>query len=173
MGALPPPRLMVARPLAVALLALALARCDPAAPTASLEGCDGQRYPSLAATPYVLPFPVGTRYRMNLGNCSGAHPYHGPDSPDRYAYDFGMSIGTLITASRAGHVVHVVESGRDGSHPNNLVVVDHGDGTFAQYMHLTRDGGRRGGRRRGRARRPHRAERGTRASRATPTSTSS
>ena len=29
---------------------------------------------------------------------------------------------------------------KTGSHPNNLVVVDHGDDTFAQYMHLTQDG---------------------------------
>jgi murein DD-endopeptidase MepM/ murein hydrolase activator NlpD len=37
-------------------------------------------------------------------------------------------------------VVQVEESGVDGDFPNNLVVVDHGDGTFAQYMHLTENG---------------------------------
>ena len=101
-------------------------------------GCDGQTYDTVADTPYVLPFPDGAAYRMNLGNCASS--FHSPGSPDRYAYDFGMPIGTLITAARAGRVVHVVESGEDGGHPNNLVVVDHGDGTFAQYMHLTQSG---------------------------------
>lgn len=107
-------------------------------PPTGLIGCDGQRYAPPEASAYVLPFPVGEAYRMNLGNCSSS--YHGPDRPDRYAYDFAMDIGTPLAAARAGRVVHVVESGRDGSNPNNLVVVDHGDGTFAQYMHLTYQG---------------------------------
>ncbi|KAG1654379.1 23S rRNA pseudouridine(2604) synthase [Nymphon striatum] len=45
-------------------------------------------------------------------------------------------------ASREGKVVHIEESGNDFNHPNNLVVVQHGDNTYAQYMHLTRDGAR-------------------------------
>lgn len=102
-------------------------------------GCDGQGYPLLSETPYVLPYPVGESYTMNLGNCSSS--YHAPQYPDRYAYDFGMPIGSTITASRAGTVVHVVSNGYDGdTNTNNLVVIDHGDGTFAQYMHLTHDG---------------------------------
>lgn len=51
-----------------------------------------------------------------------------------------MRIGTLITAPRVSTVVHVEQSGEDYGFPNNLVVVDHDDGTFAHYMHLTRDG---------------------------------
>jgi hypothetical protein len=101
-------------------------------------GCDGQVYTDAAASPYVLPYPPSVAYAMPLGNCSRS--FHGPDQPDRYAYDFAMPIGSTITAARAGRVVHVVESGQDYGFPNNLVVVDHGDGTFAQYMHLTRDG---------------------------------
>ncbi|WP_420454979.1 M23 family metallopeptidase [Rubrivirga sp.] len=97
-------------------------------------GCDGRTY----ATGYVLPFPVGAAYRMTLGNCSST--YHGPGEADQYAYDFAMRIGTPITAARAGRVVHVEARGADGGFPNNLVVVDHGDGTFAQYMHLTQNG---------------------------------
>ena len=128
----------------IAVLAVALAfapACDeasrPAGPS-DVVGCDGQRYPDRATSPYVLPFPAGAAYRMNLGNCSRS--FHAAGTPDRYAYDFGMRIGETITASRPGRVVHVEESGLDGRHPNNLVVVDHGDGTFAQYMHLTHDG---------------------------------
>jgi murein DD-endopeptidase MepM/ murein hydrolase activator NlpD len=52
-----------------------------------------------------------------------------------------MSVGTLVTASRAGTVVRVVEAGSDfDSSINNLVVVAHDDGTFAEYMHLTYGG---------------------------------
>ena len=113
--------------------------CDTQTTSGSgLVGCDGQVYTAPAASPYVLPFTVGAAYTMNLGNCSVS--FHNPGSPDRYAYDFGMTIGTPITAARAGRVVHVVEIGQDGSSPNNLVVVSHGDGTFAQYMHLTENG---------------------------------
>ena len=101
-------------------------------------GCDGQRYAPVREGLYVLPFPVGTRYRMSLGNCSSS--FHGPLTPDQYAYDFVMEIGTPITASRAGTVVHVEASGRDGGFPNNLVVVRHDDDTYAQYMHLTQGG---------------------------------
>ena len=110
-------------------------------PEPGVAGCDGQRYAALEDTPYVLPFPSGTSYQMNLGNCSSS--YHAPQFPDRYAYDFGMPIGTTITAARAGRVVRVVQHGVDGdSSVNNLVVVDHNDGTYAEYMHLTNDGAR-------------------------------
>lgn len=122
----------------VLLASFASPACDPGGAPESLTGCDGQTYVAPEDSPYVLPFPVGTRYTMNLGNCSTS--FHSAGTPDRYAYDFGMDIGTSITASRAGIVVHVVENGVDGNQPNNLVVVSHGDGTFAQYMHLTQNG---------------------------------
>jgi len=129
-------------PLAMTLLATCAlfdAHDGSGESAADIFGCDGQAYAARSETPYDLPFPVGTSYRMNLGNCSTS--YHGAEYPDRYAYDFGMPIGTMITAARAGRVVRVVENGVDGSTSiNNLVVVDHGDGTFAEYMHLTNDG---------------------------------
>lgn len=129
---------MIRALLLASLLAASACDSDDSVQLSDLVGCDGERYPVPASSPYVLPFPVGEAYRMNLGNCSSS--YHSSEYPDRYAYDFGMVIGTPITASRPGRVVHVVESGRDGGGPNNLVVVDHGDGTFAQYMHLTFEG---------------------------------
>lgn len=129
---------MTARALPL-LVALGLGACaDAPLDPGPVVGCDGQRYVEAAASAYVLPFPAGEAYRMTLGNCSSS--FHSADTPDRYAYDFDMAIGTPITAARAGRVVHVEASGADGGFPNNLVVVDHGDGTVAQYMHLTRDG---------------------------------
>ncbi|MGI9628699.1 MAG: M23 family metallopeptidase [Longimicrobiales bacterium] len=101
-------------------------------------GCRGAVYPDWTTSPYVLPYPVGQTFRVDLSNCSGS--FHSAGQPDEFAVDFAMSIGTLITASRPGVVVAVEESGVDGGFPNNLVVVDHGDDTFAEYMHLTQDG---------------------------------
>ena len=101
-------------------------------------GCKDADYPDWETSPYVLPFAAGETYRVELANCSSS--FHSSEYPDRFAYDFVMNIGTPITASRAGKVVYIEESGVDFRHPNNLVVVDHGDNTFAEYMHLTQDG---------------------------------
>lgn len=102
------------------------------------SGCPGIVYPDWKTSPYVLPYPVGTAYKIDLSNCSGS--YHSEGRPDEFAIDFNMNIGTIITAARSGKVVHVEESGFDENHPNNLVVIDHGDNTFAEYMHLTNKG---------------------------------
>lgn len=102
------------------------------------DTCPDVNYPYWKTSPYILPYPVGKAYKIDLSNCMGY--YHGEGKPDQFAIDFNMKIGTTITASRSGKVVFVEESGSDGSHPNNLIVIDHGDKTFAQYMHLTYKG---------------------------------
>lgn len=101
-------------------------------------GCDGATYDYWKTSDYVLPYPVGANYFINLTHCSGS--YHGVGRPDQYAIDFAMGIGTPISAARAGVVVFVEESGLDGEFPNNIIVIEHGDGTYAQYMHLTYNG---------------------------------
>lgn len=98
-------------------------------------GCTSATYPNWQTSEYVLPYPVGTSYTTKLSHCS--HSYHAAGEADEFATDFVMPVGTLITASRAGEVVHVEEGGVDGEFPNNLVVVKHEDNTYAQYMHLT------------------------------------
>lgn len=107
-----------------------------AGPIAS--ACSDTEYPDWKTSPYVLPYPIGKSYDIDLSNCMGY--YHGEGRPDQFAIDFNMPIGSVITASRDGKVVWVVENGKNGSHPNNLVVIDHGDKSFAQYMHLSKDG---------------------------------
>jgi len=102
------------------------------------EGCPDVNYPDWKSSDYVLPYPVGKKYMIDLSNCSGS--YHSEGRPDEFAIDFNMEIGTQITAVRKGKVVFVEESGFDGSHPNNLVVVIQMDGSYAQYMHLTHNG---------------------------------
>jgi murein DD-endopeptidase MepM/ murein hydrolase activator NlpD len=120
-------------------IALALiAGCESLASQDPDVGCPGADYPDWDSSPYVLPYPVGVENEVNLSNCSGS--FHSDGTPDAFATDFAMPVGTHITASRAGTVVRVIEHGNDFGDPNNLVVVDHGDGTYAQYMHLTRDG---------------------------------
>lgn len=101
-------------------------------------GCPDTNYPDWQTSDYVLPYPVGKTYQVDLSTCSGS--FHSKGTPDQYAIDFNMPIGTLITASRAGRVYFVEESGRDGGFPNNLVIVDHEDGSYAEYMHLTQNG---------------------------------
>ena len=101
-------------------------------------GCPGVEYPDWQTSPYVLPYPVGKAYKIDLSQCSGS--YHSQGEPDEFAIDFHMSIGTLITCSRAGEVIYVEESGQDYDFPNNLVVVKHNDNTYAEYMHLTKNG---------------------------------
>ncbi|HFC12909.1 MAG TPA: hypothetical protein ENJ56_08720 [Anaerolineae bacterium] len=102
-----------------------------------VKGCEDADYPDWETSAYVLPFPVGETYEMGLTNCSSS--YHAKGRNDALAYDFVMPEGSLITASRAGTVIWVVENGK-GREINNLVVVDHGDNTYAEYMHLEQDG---------------------------------
>ncbi len=106
-------------------------------PEPPVVGCVDADYPDWRTSPYLLPYPVGETYQVRLSNCSSS--YHAKDRPDEFAFDFAMDVGTLITASRAGVVVHVEERGKGGER-NNLVVVDHQDGTLAEYMHLKQDG---------------------------------
>ncbi len=121
-----------------------VARRPPKEMTQNLEitpvNCNDKTYEDWETSIYVLPYKVGESYSVNLSHCGGS--YHSAGYPDQYAIDFAMNIGTLITASRSGKVVFVEESGVDGGFPNNLVVVEHSDGTFAQYMHLTHKGAR-------------------------------
>lgn len=86
---------------------------------------------------YVLPYTVSESYRVNQANCSG----FGHSDFWRYGYDFVMDIGTVITASRAGTVVHAQDGAADGDrNQTNLVTIEHEDGTVALYSHLTLNG---------------------------------
>ncbi|MCX6151419.1 MAG: M23 family metallopeptidase [Ignavibacteriales bacterium] len=88
---------------------------------------------------YVLPYPVGREYI-----CS--QEFNDPYSHNgtfRYAVDFAMPIGTLITTARRGHVVYILESYSDYDQTaghENVVIVIHEDSTYARYVHLTTNG---------------------------------
>ncbi len=96
-------------------------------------------YPDWQRSPYVLPYPVGTSYRISQANCTN----YSHSGLLRYAFDFEMPIGTSVAAARPGVVVYVIEGFSDGDdewYHSNLVRIDHGDGSYALYAHLTQNG---------------------------------
>ncbi len=95
-------------------------------------------YPPRAASPYRLPWPAGVERFCIQGN-RGVVSHHGPG---RFAWDFTMPVGSPVCAARAGTVTRVVEhhDGNGNRAPNNLVAIDHGDGTTAYYLHMRKGG---------------------------------
>ena len=108
-------------------------------PSGLVVGCDGQSYPSLETTPYVIPLAKRSTFSMGLTNCSSS--FHGSGEPDQYAFDFDVSVGTPFMAARAGTVFRVVEDApSNGGGAGNYVVIDHGDGTYGLYYHSPMNG---------------------------------
>jgi hypothetical protein len=100
--------------------------------------CAGANYPDPSKSPYVLPFEVGFESFLSQSNCDGFH-----DELDWFGYDFDMPIGTPVHAARSGVVTWLQDGYDDGDHDfyhSNTVQVTHADGSFAQYLHLTRAG---------------------------------
>lgn len=86
---------------------------------------------------YVLPYPVRKTYECSQG-WNGLH-----QGVFKYAVDFAMPIGTIITAARGGRVVYIREGFLDSDTEfgkENLVIVRHTDNTFGRYVHLTNNG---------------------------------
>lgn len=113
-------------------------RASPSA--APLVGGCGPAPAGLEAK-YILPYPVGDRFTLTQGNC-GAESHGGRFS---YAFDFEMPIGTPVIAARDGVVYAVRQDRPDGSGrvgDENFVFVDHGDGEFSRYIHITKGGAR-------------------------------
>jgi murein DD-endopeptidase MepM/ murein hydrolase activator NlpD len=107
---------------------------------ASLTGPrDLAHYPDPAASPYKLPYQSGVAWWCSQSN-RGIVSHYGPHNA--YSWDFSMPVGTPVCAARAGTVVRVVQQheARGNTKPNNLVTIDHGDGTQASYLHLRKDG---------------------------------
>ena len=122
------------------------ARLLPYCCALAMSGCGDPRpacttYPAQETSPYVLPWPAGREFPVLTGNCRNDISTHSGDR--RYAYDFRMPVGSLITAARGGTVVVAVEEHADDDHEfghENLVFVAHGDGTLSLYFHLARAG---------------------------------
>lgn len=102
-------------------------------------GCPGDLYPRAANSSYILPYAVDESHPTGLTNCSGT--FHAFGQPDQYAFDFDMPEGAPFVAARGGTVFSVVEHAlSSGGGVGNYVVIDHGDGTYALYLHAPQNG---------------------------------
>ncbi len=96
------------------------------------------QFPPPDASPYVLPWPEGIRYFCVQG-VRGVVSHRGAGE---FGYDFYMPVGADVSAARAGEVVRVVQhhDGNGRNWPNNVILIDHGDGTRACYAHIKQNG---------------------------------
>lgn len=127
-----PPWLRLGAGVLLVGAAVALFRHDP---------CADPRVSPNATSPYILPWPSGAR-RIHQGNCTTGNT-HDKAHNASFAYDFAMPVGSPVVAARAGVVLSVEERWADTDHQEdhgNRLVLDHGDGTYAIYGHLTRGG---------------------------------
>ena len=89
---------------------------------------------------YRLPFPEGKSYVVGQGYNEG------PTHQDQFAVDFNMDEGSTICAIRPGKVIEVKESNNRGcpdescTQYNNFVMVEHSDGSIADYSHIQKNG---------------------------------
>ena len=108
-------------------------------------------YPDWETSEYILPFRAGEAYEVWQGNFMPAHdPMDWSHSTSGtaegsfvYSYDFEMPIGTPIVAARAGRVRWFNEHHADGNggfNRANFVLIEHDDGTYGMYSHLTLNG---------------------------------
>ena len=132
----------------VAALLLLLPACSDAVTSPSQNAPTRQReyeaclarevFGASTASPYALPFPVGSTYRVSATCCDTANEHY-----NELAYDFVMPIGADVVAMRAGIVEVVVDHFSDGGvdhTQSNYVAIRHDDGTVAGYGH-TQQGG--------------------------------
>lgn len=101
-----------------------------------IPGDPGARH--TPASPYRLPYAVASRHTVTQ-----AYPEQitHTDPSSTHAIDFAMSVGTGVTAARAGTVMQITadyfgSTTADGAQRANLVRILHDDGTMAVYAHL-------------------------------------
>lgn len=94
-------------------------------------------FPPAAQSPFILPWNVGDTHKAY------PHAANFAPSPQMYANDLAMPVGTQVLSIREGTIVRVVENFSNVDHVfghENAVYVEHADGTVARYLHLTTDG---------------------------------
>ena len=91
---------------------------------------------------YRLPFPETVEKKIVRPTGEYAHENF-PES--RYAIDFLLDVDTPILTARGGRVIRIKSDsdkhGLDAKLANeaNYVAINHGDGTYAEYIHLGKD----------------------------------
>jgi murein DD-endopeptidase MepM/ murein hydrolase activator NlpD len=98
----------------------------------------GDQCVSVEAQKVLIPLLAGQRARVTQGR----HGKFSHFDDSAYAIDFDLPTGTPIAAARSGVVVAAREDSQTGcgdsscSRDANFIVIDHGDGTYARYLHL-------------------------------------
>jgi len=89
---------------------------------------------------YFLPYEKETAYKVHQG-------YNGSFSHENEnALDFTMPVGSAIHAVRDGVIIKVIDKNskhcgkKECMKYNNLIMVFHPDGTFAEYAHIKKSG---------------------------------
>lgn len=94
-------------------------------------------FPAQQTSPYVLPYEVGQSFEVWQTVGHGGTQY--------YSVDFRMPSGTPVVASRRGKIVNIEMSFLEGDNVfghENLLWVQHVDGTVARYYHLAHNSAR-------------------------------
>ncbi len=84
-------------------------------------------------SPYILPYEERS-FSVSKTTTHGGTQY--------YSVDFEMPSGTPVVASRSGQVVNMEMSYLEGDNVfghENLIWIQHGDGTVARYYHLSHE----------------------------------
>jgi murein DD-endopeptidase MepM/ murein hydrolase activator NlpD len=100
---------------------------------------DIARYPPREKSLYRLPWPAGITWWCCQSNRGSLGSHRGWEE---FAYDFCMPEGSDVCAARGGIVSRVDDTydGHGPNMPNNLIFIDHGDGTKSWYLHLQKGG---------------------------------
>jgi murein DD-endopeptidase MepM/ murein hydrolase activator NlpD len=91
---------------------------------------------------YTLPYPKGKTFKVMQGYL-GAFSHNGEF---QYAIDWSMPVGSEVCAARDGLVVKTTADNDKGGPTKdfkkfaNVLMVQHDDGTLAEYVHLKKDG---------------------------------
>ena len=128
-------------PLLASFVAITVSVVAAVVPALELPGHVGADKPPFPAPPgYVLPWPGGELHSVTQGEeTSLTH-----NGAAAYAFDFDLTYDTVV-AARAGKVTMVRQDSNVGgcsasfSGSANYVLVDHGDGTSALYLHLAQN----------------------------------
>jgi len=116
----------------------------PSTPNPSQADLNGDGIGDICKPPYpappgyMLPWPAPLSRKVNVG------PSKDHKGDTRFALDFGL-VDETVVAARGGKVIEVIENWGVGGCSDkydskaNMVVVDHGDGTKAYYLHLAQN----------------------------------
>lgn len=103
----------------------------------------GRRSSTTNDADYAMPFGPG-RYVVMQGPRGTFSHFAGSGSEN--AVDWTVPEGTIVCAARGGRVVGVKQDSDTGGADRsfrpfaNYIIIKHADGTFAEYVHLQKDG---------------------------------